>query len=91
MTMLAKRSLEHAAAGYRNAQDVIKFMDTKVGVLTGLSALLSGFILQSLVLFFFFFFFPEKLPESTQSTVRELMEKHATETHAVVGICRFFH
>jgi hypothetical protein len=32
-------TLEHAGRGYANAQDVIKFVDTKTGVITGLATL----------------------------------------------------
>jgi len=70
---VAEQSLEHARNGYQNAQDVIKFMDTKFGAIIGLSVILCGFILQSLASFL-------QLPESTQAGVRMLMEKHAAET-----------
>lgn len=35
-------TLEHAKAGYQNAQDIIKFIDTKTGAVTGLSTLIIG-------------------------------------------------
>jgi len=81
---VSKRSLEHAQPVTGTRKMSFKFMDTKVGVLTGLSALLSGFILQSLGSFL-------KLPESTQSTVRELMEKPANPYNSVRLGCVFFH
>jgi hypothetical protein len=39
------RTLDHAKVGYQNAQDVIKFVDTKTAVVTGLSTVLGGFLL----------------------------------------------
>jgi hypothetical protein len=42
---LLKDTLEHAREGYQNAQEVIKFLDTKTAVVTGLSTLLGGFLL----------------------------------------------
>ncbi len=35
-------TVEHARAGYANAQDVIKFIDTKSGVVTGLITVMLG-------------------------------------------------
>src|ERR1044071_91450 len=35
-------TLLHAKEGYRNTQDVIKFVDTKTAVVTGLSTLAAG-------------------------------------------------
>lgn len=35
-------TLDHAAKGHANAQDVIKFVDTKTGILTGLVAVTTG-------------------------------------------------
>ena len=40
-----RETLDHAKDGYRNAQEVIKFIDTKTAVVTGLSTLLGGFLL----------------------------------------------
>jgi hypothetical protein len=40
-------ALEHARDGYRNAQDVIKFVDTKSTIVTGLSTLFAGFLIAS--------------------------------------------
>jgi hypothetical protein len=50
---LAERSsmdttLEHAKEGYKNAQDVIKFIDTKTAVVTGLSTLIGGSLVAAL-------------------------------------------
>lgn len=39
------RTLDHVKVGYQNAQDVIRFVDTKTAVVTGLSTLLGGFLL----------------------------------------------
>lgn len=35
-------TIEHAKEGYKNAQEVIKFVDTKTAVVTGLSTLIGG-------------------------------------------------
>lgn len=35
-------TLEHAKAAYANAQETIRFMDTKAGALTGLSTIVTG-------------------------------------------------
>jgi hypothetical protein len=35
-------TLAHAKEGYKNAQDVIRFVDTKTAVITGLSTLIAG-------------------------------------------------
>lgn len=45
-------ALDHAREGYRNAQDIIKFIDTKSGVLTGLSGVTAGGVIESLKWFF---------------------------------------
>src|SRR5712664_3925634 len=45
---IADQTLEHARNGYRNAQDVIKLIDTKTGVVTGLSTLSAGFLIALL-------------------------------------------
>lgn len=42
---LLKETLDHTKAGYQNAQDVIKFVDTKTAFVTGLSTVLGGFLL----------------------------------------------
>jgi hypothetical protein len=39
------RTLDHVKVGYQNAQEVIKFVDTKTAVVTGLSTVLGGFLL----------------------------------------------
>jgi hypothetical protein len=41
---LIRDTLDHAKDGYRNAQEVIKFVDTKTAVVTGLSTVLAGFL-----------------------------------------------
>jgi hypothetical protein len=41
-------TLAHAKAGYQNAQEVIKFVDTKTAVVIGLSTLTGGFLLAVL-------------------------------------------
>jgi hypothetical protein len=40
-----EETLNHAKTGYQNAQDVIKFVDTKTAFITGLSTVLGGFLL----------------------------------------------
>lgn len=42
---IADQTLEHAKSGYRNAQEVIKTIDAKTGVVTGLSTLSAGFLI----------------------------------------------
>ena len=42
---ILKDTLGHVKVGYQNAQDVIKFVDTKTAVVTGLSTVLGGFLL----------------------------------------------
>ena len=74
---IAQQSLDHAKTGYQNAQDVIKFMDTKFGAVAGLSILLCGFQLKSLASFL-------QLPESTQAAVRALLESHTAELQVLV-------
>jgi hypothetical protein len=39
---IAEETLAHAKEGYKNAQDVIRFVDTKTAVITGLSTLIAG-------------------------------------------------
>src|SRR5438445_6111774 len=39
------RTLTHAQAGYENAQNVIKAVDTKTTIVTGLSTLAGGFLI----------------------------------------------
>jgi hypothetical protein len=39
-------TLKHAETGYRNAQDIIKFLDAKAGVTAGFAFLGIGFVLQ---------------------------------------------
>jgi hypothetical protein len=41
-------AVKHAEAGYRNAQDIIKFLDTKSGVIAGFAFVGIGLILQVL-------------------------------------------
>src|SRR5262249_8325550 len=43
-----QQTLSHAKAGYQNAQDVIKFVDTKTAVITGLSTVTAGFLFATL-------------------------------------------
>jgi hypothetical protein len=43
-----EETLAHAKAGYQNAQEVIKFVDTKTAVVTGLSTVTAGFLLAVL-------------------------------------------
>jgi len=43
-----EQTLAHAKAGYKNAQEVIKFVDTKAAVITGLSTVTAGFLLATL-------------------------------------------
>jgi hypothetical protein len=38
--------IKHAETGYKNAQDIIKFMDTKSGVIAGFAFVGIGFVLQ---------------------------------------------
>jgi hypothetical protein len=45
---LLEETLAHAKAGYQNAQEVIKFVDTKTAVVTGLSTLTAGLLLAVL-------------------------------------------
>src|SRR4051794_8119336 len=38
----AEQTLQHAKDGYKNSQEVIRFVDTKTAVITGLSTLIAG-------------------------------------------------
>lgn len=42
-----KRTIDHAIAGYKNGQDVIRFLDTKNGVVTTLCVAVMGFEIQA--------------------------------------------
>lgn len=42
-----ERTLEHLKAGYSNAQEIIRFVDTKTSFLTGAATLTTGFILEA--------------------------------------------
>lgn len=41
------RTLEHFKSGYANAQEVIRFIDTKTSFLTGATTLIIGFVLEA--------------------------------------------
>jgi hypothetical protein len=43
-----KRALEQAKAAYQNAQEIIRFIDTKTSFITGASTLSIGFVLDAL-------------------------------------------
>ena len=43
-----ENTFEHLKAGYANAQEIIKFIDTKTSFLTGASALVIGFVMEAL-------------------------------------------
>jgi len=45
-------TLDHAKTGYQNAQDIIKFIDTKTGAVTGLCTLAIGGVLGLVTWFF---------------------------------------
>lgn len=47
-TASLESTLKHVEIGYKNAQDIIKFLDTKSGVIAGFAFAGIGFILQSL-------------------------------------------
>ncbi len=43
-----RQGINHAKDGYRNAQDVVRFIDTKAAALIGLSTLIFGFYLAGI-------------------------------------------
>lgn len=61
--------LEHAKEGYKNAQEIIRFVDTKVGVFTGFAVLGIGFVLQILKEFF-------SLPDSIRIQILSIFPEH---------------
>lgn len=66
---LMDQTREHAAAGYTNVQETIRFVDTKAGVLTGLAAVITGFPVFAMQ------WLADREPESAP-TLSDLIERY---------------
>lgn len=62
-------TIEHAKEGYKNAQDVIKFVDTKTAVVTGLSTLVGGSLVAVLK-------WSVESEQESRATLQQLAEYH---------------
>jgi hypothetical protein len=78
------RTLEHAKAGYSNAQEVIRFLDSKAGALIGLSSVTTGL---GLVVLKWFIELNERSPLSIQTlTIKHPEYIYSAGIVTIVGI-----
>lgn len=63
--------IKHAESGYKNSQDIIKFIDTKAGVIAGFAFVGIGVVLQGVKEFLAF-------RKDTQDLIVEIFKQHPT-------------
>jgi len=73
---IIQETLEHAKNGYRNAQEVIKSIDAKTGVITGLSTLSAGFLIALVK-------WSIESPTTSQRSFDFLIQNHPQFTFAI--------
>lgn len=74
-----EREIKHAETGYKNAQDIIKFMDTKSGVIAGFAFVGIGFVLQVAKEFL-------SIPTEMRSLVIDQFKSHPVWAYVIFAI-----
>src|SRR5688572_10449356 len=74
------RALEQAEEGYKNAQEIIRFVDTKTGVIVTFVLVCIGLVLEVVKEFF-------ALPEDIRKSLSSIFENHTYWFICIIALC----
>src|SRR5208282_5037095 len=74
--------IKHADSGYKNAQDIIKFIDTKAGVIAGFAFVCIGVVLQGIKEFLGF-------SKDIQNSIIEALKPHPAHAWMIYASLTF--